>query len=109
MAVVIFDVALYSRTPMKKITDCQWRKYLNTIDCIDYKDLNYGGVTNLEAVLDPLNTWIEDGSEPFTESSFPFLIYRKADSSINGGNPVLVIHRTLESLMEDKDLGNYEC
>ena len=109
MAVVIFDVALYSRTPLKKITECEWRKYLNSIETIDYKDLNYGTVIDLEPVLEPLNSWIEKDEQQFTESSFPFVIYRKADSSINGGNPILVIHRTLESLIEDKELGNYGC
>lgn len=109
MAVVIFDVALYSRTPRKKLTDCEWRKFLNSIDELEYKDLNYGTVTDLEPVLEPLNSWIDENEPRFVESSFPFVIYRKADSKINGGNPVLVIHRTIESLLNDSDLRDYKC
>ncbi len=109
MAVVIFDVALYSRTQLKKIYLCPWRKILASNESLEWKDLNYGTVNDLAPVLEPLNTWIEKTDPPFTEESFPFLVYRRADSSVNGGNPFLVIHRDLESLENDKELLEYKC
>jgi len=112
MAVVIYDVALYSITPASKQYSCPWRQYLSSLN-VEWIDLNYGGTTleNLQAVVDPVNSWFgpnPDGSFLLSHESFPFLIYQKADSSINGGYPKHTVHLTLESLLADETFKNYE-
>ena len=108
MAVVIYDVALYSVTPNSKIYSCPWRQHLSSLN-VEWKDLNYTGspTDNLQGVIDSLNSW-DLRDEPLTVDSYPFLVYQKADSSINGGFPTAIIRDTLQSLLDDEDLKNYE-
>lgn len=112
MAVVVYDVALYSTTSQSRLYACPWRQYLSSLK-VEWKDLNYGGSTtdNLQAVTDAVNSWFgpnADGSFLLSPESFPFLIYQKADSTINGGFPKHTLHLTLESLLSDETLKNYE-
>lgn len=107
MARVVFDIALYSITEQSKIATCEWRQHLNTCK-FSYKDLNYGTAPNINAVLEPLNSWIGDTAEPLTVSSFPFLVYQIADSQVNDGIPRVVFVRNILDLQADQKLNSYD-
>lgn len=107
MARVIFDIALYSVTEQSKIATCEWRDHLSSCK-FTYKDLNYGTAPNINAVLEPLNSWIGDTAEPLTSGSFPFLVYQIADSQVNGGIPRVVFVRDILELKSDEKLNSYD-
>ena len=105
MAIIVYDVALYTTDHMYDWGQCEWRKYLNSLTNIKYRDLNYHSV-DLQQVVDPLNTWFDVDVEPLTADSFPFVIYRKLDTQ-DIGHTTLVLHRTLEELKNDTTLINF--
>jgi hypothetical protein len=107
MAYVIYDIALYSVTEQSKIISCPWRYHLSNCK-FKYKDLNYGTAPNINAVLEPLNSWIGDTGEPLTPGSFPFLIYQIADSQVNDGTPRTVYVRNIIDLQSDEKLNSYD-
>lgn len=107
MAYVIYDIALYSVTEQSKIISCPWRNHLYGCK-FKFKDLNYGTAPNINAVLEPLNSWMKDDEEKLTPESFPFLIYIIADSQINDGFPRVVYVRNILDLQSDEKLNSYD-
>lgn len=107
MAYVVFDIALYSVTEQSKIISCPWRNHLSSCK-FSYKDLNYGTAPNINAVLEPLNSWINGSAEPLTPGSFPFLVYQIADSQVNDGIPRVVFVRNILDLQADQKLNSYD-
>jgi len=105
MALVVFDLSLYTKDHINDWDKCEWRQYLNSLPNIQYKDLGYYGA-NLEDTVAPINTWLDADEELFTPESFPFVIYQLLDTTNTAGYR-LVYHRTLESLKNDEVLKNY--
>lgn len=105
MAVIVFDVALYTSDHIYNWGQCECRKYLDDLTNIQYKNLNYNGA-NLEDVVFPLNTWLQPEEDPLTAESFPFVMYHQIDTK-NTSYTKLIVHRTLESLLSDEVLKNF--
>jgi len=105
MALVVFDLSLYTKDHINDWDNCEWRQYLNDLPNIQYKDLGYFGV-NLEDVVAPINTWLDPDDEKFTPDSFPFVTYQLIDTN-NTSQYKMVYHRTLESLKNDIILKDY--
>lgn len=105
MAIVVYDVALYTKDHFYDWGQCEWRKHLNSLTNIKYKDLNYNG-GDIQSVVDSLNTWTDVIHEPLTIDSFPFVIYRQIDTQ-NTSESNLIIHTNLNDLKNDSAINNF--
>lgn len=105
MAIVVYDVALYTTDHMYDWGQCEWRKYLNSLTNIKYKNLNYHS-GDKQGVVDALNTWFDVDHIPLTIDSFPFVIYNQIDTQ-DTTRAKLILHRTLDDLKNDTILSNF--
>lgn len=105
MAIVVYDVALYTSDHFYDWGQCEWRKYLNSLTNIKYKDLNYNG-GDLQGVIDSLNSWFDVDQEPLTINSFPFVIYHQIDTQ-DTTKTNLIVHRNLDDLKNDSAIINF--
>lgn len=106
MAIVVYDVALYTIDHIYNWGQCEWRKHLDSLSNIKYKNLNYNSTPDLQTVIDPINSWLDVEQEPLTVNSFPFVIYHQIDTQ-DTTNSKLIIHRTLNELVNDSAINNF--